>query len=218
MFCASLRKRREWAAAVPLLLKKEHRPWQEKKMETHDIAMPMSGNGTIDGGGVFLCLVLLSALDLKQPQTMERIERLFYLEVGRRCAIVFLLSTNDNDGGMSAFGRLQIEIMERFISIPILPLTSVDELPARLEAFRTELLNPRRSKLRYPGAEAKTLLQHSSLNGPLPELQTEKLTELNTNFGDLLDKMSTAQGQAIVQDYVPDVADRVVRFWTTESS
>ena len=206
-------------------------------METHDIAMPMSGNGTIDGGGVFLRLVLLSALDLKQPQTMERIERLFYLEVGRRCPIVFLLSTNDNDGGMSAFGRLQIEyahrtsapwnelcakqrprIMERFISIPILPLTSVDELPARLEAFRTELLNPRRSKLRYPGAEAKTLLQHSSLNGPLPELQTEKLTELNTNFGDLLDKMSTAQGQAIVQDYVPDVADRVVRFWTTESS
>ena len=108
--------------------------------------------------------------------------------------------------------------MEKLIRIPVLPLTSVDELPARLEAFRAELLTPHPSQARWPGDEAKELLRHSSLNGPLPEYPTERLTELNTNFSDLLDKMSTAQGQAIVQDYVPDVADGVVRFWTTESS
>lgn len=69
----------------------------------------MPGIGTIDSGGVFLRFILLSALDLKQPQTLQRIERLFCLEGGRRFAIVFLLSTSDNEDGLSALGRLQVE-------------------------------------------------------------------------------------------------------------
>lgn len=85
------------------------RPATEKKLETHDVAMPMPAVGTIDGGGVFLRFILLSVLDLKQPETLQRIERLFYLDGGRRCAIVFLLSADETDDGLSALGRLQIE-------------------------------------------------------------------------------------------------------------
>lgn len=138
MFCAGLRKRPEWAAVVPLLLKKEIRGWKgtsrlvfsaiprimlrsaaEKKLETHDIAMPMPGVGTIDGGGIFLRFILLSALDVKRPDTMQRIERLFYLEGGRRCALAFLLSTNGDEDGLSALGRLQVEYAR------LLPLDSI---------------------------------------------------------------------------------------------
>lgn len=86
------------------------RPATEKKLETHDVAIPMPAVGTIDGGGVFLRFILLSALDLKQPETLQRIERLFYLDGGRRCAIVFLLlSADETEDGLSALGKLQIE-------------------------------------------------------------------------------------------------------------
>lgn len=105
--------------------------------------------------------------------------------------------------------------MEKFISIPILPLTSLDDLPARLEAFRDKLLAPKPTQTRSASLEAKALLQHCSLNGPLPESQTDVLSDINTSFSDLLDKISTAQGQAILQDYVPEVANRMIQFWTT---
>ncbi|OIW34786.1 hypothetical protein CONLIGDRAFT_675742 [Coniochaeta ligniaria NRRL 30616] len=219
MFCATLRKRPEWAAAVPILLRKETRDWKEKKLETHDVAMPMPAIGTIRGGGVFLRFILLSAPDLKQPETLQRIERLFYLEGGRRCAIVFLLSTDGNQDGLSAMGQLQMEIMEKFISIPILPLTSLDHLPARLEAFHGKLLTPNPCQARSVSAEAQTLLPYCSVNPPLPQQPTHVLSDINTSFSDLLDKVTTGQGQAILQDYAgDDVANRIIQFWTTEFS
>lgn len=107
--------------------------------------------------------------------------------------------------------------MEKSISIPILPLTSLDDLPARLESFRDKLLALKPSPSPILGLDAKALLQHCSPTGPLPEVHTRVLTGLNTSFSDLLDKLSTSQGQAIVQDYAPEVSDSVIRFWTTES-
>ncbi|KAH8905503.1 hypothetical protein BR93DRAFT_802212 [Coniochaeta sp. PMI_546] len=217
MFCTTLRKRPEWAAAVPILLRKQTRNWKEKKLETHDVALPMPAIGTIDSGGVFLRLMLLSALDLKQPDTQQRIERLFYLEGGRRCAIVFLLSPDGNENGLLALGRLQIEIMEKFLTIPILPLMSLDDLPAMLEAFHGELIIPKPYQTHSVGSEAQALLPYCSVNPPLPQHPTHVLSDINTSFSDLLDKVSTGQGQAILQDYAgDDVAKRIIQFWTTE--
>jgi hypothetical protein len=259
MFCASLRKRPEWAAAIPFLLRKETRDWKgtscisacqethgalnssyrpEKRLSTHDLAMPLPGPATIDRGGVCLRFVLLSALDVKQPETMQRIERLYNFEGGRRCAIVFLLPTNDNECGVPALGWLQVEyannrrcrssslhvganellrIMEKFISIPILPLTSVSELPTTLEAFHHTLL-PREPFTVVPAfRESRALLQHCSTHGPIPESQTLLLSDLNSSFSDLVDKTSDVQGRDILHDYVPDVAERVIQFWTTEA-
>lgn len=71
--------------------------------------MPMPAVGSIGSSGGFLRFILLSALDVQQPETLQRIERLFYLEGGHRCAIIFLLSTSGNEDGLTAFAKLQIE-------------------------------------------------------------------------------------------------------------
>ncbi|KAB5580425.1 hypothetical protein GE09DRAFT_436503 [Coniochaeta sp. 2T2.1] len=224
MFCASLRKRPEWAAAVPIL-RKETRPWRETKLDTHDIAMPMPKDdikvGVAGSKDSSIRFILLSAVDIDKPVTLQRLERLFYLDGGCRCAIVFLLSTNDGaDDGPSAFGKLQIETLLKQITMPILPLASLDDLPMRLEYFYTKALVPKPAQpTRPPGVEAQEkLLPYCSGNPPLPEHATHVLSDINTDFRDLVDKISSEQGRAILHDYAEDVVERVVNFWTRESA
>jgi hypothetical protein len=108
--------------------------------------------------------------------------------------------------------------MERFISIPILPLTAAEDLPATLETFHKKLVTPKVPEVRSPLLESKALLQHCSLGGPLLDLETNMLSDLNTGFSDLVVKMTTLEGQEILRDYIPEHADRVIQFWATESN
>ena len=192
-----------------------------------------------------LRFVLLSAVDIDKPATLQRLERLFYLDGGQRCAIVFLLTTsNGADDGLSAFGKLQIEyvhsnrphytlapffysfanrILLRQITMPILTLTSLNDLPARLEYFYIKALDPKSAAAeqptRPPGVEAQEkLLPYCSENAPLTEYATHVLSDINTDFRDLVDKISSDQGRAILHDYAEDVMDRVINFWTRESA
>lgn len=107
-------------------------------------------------------------------------------------------------------------MMEKFISIPVLPVTSLEELPARLEDFYTKLCNARPTHSPSPKAEAQALLLYCSVQPPLPRHPTHILGDINSSFSDLLDKISTPQGQEILQDYAGEVANRVIQFWTTE--
>jgi hypothetical protein len=107
--------------------------------------------------------------------------------------------------------------MEKFISPPIIPITKLDELPARLEAFHSKLCAaPKPSPPSSVGFAAQALLPYCSVNPPLPQHPTHILSDINSSFSDLLDKVSTAQGREIMHDYAGDVADRVIQFWTTE--
>lgn len=110
--------------------------------------------------------------------------------------------------------------MDKLLTIPLLPLSTLDELPVRLEAFHSKLITAKSSPPRSAAVEAQALLPYCAVNPPLPERPTHILSDINTSFSDLLDKVSTAQGRAILQDYAGDAsaADRVIRFWTKEDS
>jgi hypothetical protein len=241
-FSTTLRSRPEWASAIPILLQRHHRDWKESKPEVHDIALPIPGLGTISSGSL-LRFLLLSAVDImpaNQAKTFQRTERLSYQDGGRRCAIIFLLSANPaGEDGMTAFANLQILlaslhsptsispspqlIAERLLTsnltVPILPLPTIAGLPTLLEEYHRKLTSPtstgttqlsdQKAKL-----EAQQLLPYAGLNPPLPSKAINVLGDINTSLGDLVEKVSTPQGQGILADYLDGVEGRVVGFWT----
>ena len=76
-------------------------------LTTHDLALPIPPRSpnTPPQKAIFL---LLSSSDLKQEQTIQRIERFSMLDGGEHVAIIFLLQEKeDKKDGMAAFIELQ---------------------------------------------------------------------------------------------------------------
>ena len=122
MFCASLRKREEWAPVPSTLLSQQRPKWKgtmvnavvrshgshspEQELETHDLAIPLPQRQK-EPKDVFR-LLLLSSVDIQPPEkSLARIERL-YQAGGKNVGIIFLLHEKESKhGGTGAFMRLQ---------------------------------------------------------------------------------------------------------------
>ncbi|KFH45759.1 hypothetical protein ACRE_034060 [Hapsidospora chrysogenum ATCC 11550] len=99
MFCSSLRRKREWA---PALRGSADPAYIETRLETHDIAFPVSIRGDI---AVFRG-VLVSTREVGASQTKQRLERLRLLDGGSSVFAVLLL---DGDSFMGSLTKLQME-------------------------------------------------------------------------------------------------------------
>lgn len=82
----------------------------EKKLETHDIAIPLPQLSQ-HAQKQFLRIILLSSEDMKDfPHVMDRIERLYHHAGGRYVGIFFLLGdVTSQENGLRSFMKLQAE-------------------------------------------------------------------------------------------------------------
>lgn len=102
-------------------------------------------------------------------------------------------------------------MMNKF-AMPIIPLTSVVDLPDTLLSFASRLTTTKPSLPCAPGSTPQALLPHCAVGPPLSPHAINVLSDINSSFSDLLDKATKPEGQIILQDYVGADAERVIRF------
>ncbi|KAM0700287.1 hypothetical protein Q7P35_012007 [Cladosporium inversicolor] len=160
MFCTTLRRRPSYASALSSLIATDGLKLRENRLETHDLAIPLSASLDTNTSNAEparkLRILLLApswALEAALPNTLDRIHHFGSLTGAQDLAIVFLLNPpktpsfisvkaltatdNDRDAGTKgvlAYAKLQASLLSRsdIPHIPILPLASVEGLPGLL--------------------------------------------------------------------------------------
>ena len=114
IFCASIRDRSVWAAAIPLLLadRTESR-WDTARLNSHDLAVHIAPPHGETVGGSTVRFALVTATDVGQPGLTKKLHRLVARKNGTDAVVIFLLSRCDADGPavdtMAAYEQLQLE-------------------------------------------------------------------------------------------------------------
>lgn len=112
-------------------------------------------------------------------------------------------------------------LMDNF-DIPLVPLQSIQDLPATLLKFHRSFLqadsSTRQAAPRSPSARPEqSLLPYCVLSPPLGEHSSHLLSDLTVGFADLVNKVSTAAKSNEIVEYVGQKdADRIVQFWVQE--
>ncbi|KAK4129590.1 hypothetical protein N657DRAFT_677188 [Parathielavia appendiculata] len=139
LVCSSLRQHPVWASAVTHLLQTDGRRWKEAHLVTHDIALSILDPHT-ERYEIFR-LLLISSADINNPQILSRIQHLSQLDA-TNTALVFLLQPHDTEEGppaMQAFMELHIRLTATQQYLPIIPLSTLPDLPTALQAFQSSL-------------------------------------------------------------------------------
>ena len=106
--------------------------------------------------------------------------------------------------------------MDKF-DMPLLPLSSIQALPATLQAFQAQLNTPCLPP-RPQQAVLHDLLSCSSLNPHPVEHNLNILSDITHDFKDLADKVATKEGRALLQEYLGADAKNIIDFWMFEYS
>ncbi|KAK3694646.1 hypothetical protein B0T22DRAFT_76639 [Podospora appendiculata] len=217
----NLRNSEQWAPVVEmLLLHSDRREWREARLETSDIALSVSQLSTPAGHHGSIHFILLSTADVRKPHILHRLEGLHQSNGGGNAAIIFLLDESISSRGESAmhFTKLQLEITTKF-GIPILPLTSLEELPSVLQVYKTNLLSSETTEP-LPLETAHDLLPYCSV-GPLMSRQsTEVLSRDSMSLKELLmETQNIEEGRGNLRTALgPEDAERLINFWEHEVS
>ncbi|WYZ34508.1 hypothetical protein EsH8_I_000784 [Colletotrichum jinshuiense] len=152
------------------------------------------------------------------PAKEQRLDRLYHLDGGRDAAIIFLLDGRGQDADPTgAFVKLQIEILNK-LDLPLIPLSSVSDLPNTLNALQTSLstANPSASSAQ---PTPFSLLQHMASGcSPLSEHTTNLLSELGRSPHEVAALAETEQGKAQILDLLgPAEGARVLSFLAQEN-
>lgn len=99
-------------------------------------------------------------------------------------------------------------------TMPVIPLTSADDLQGTLLTFNTRIGTARPPPLACTLTSApSSLLRHCVIGEPLSSHASNVLSDINSCFSDLLDKTVQPEGQMMLHDYVGEDANRVIQFW-----
>ncbi|KAI1263026.1 hypothetical protein F5Y18DRAFT_429496 [Xylariaceae sp. FL1019] len=124
MFCSSIRQREEWATLPPLLLSSQSTLglWREARLETHDVAIPLSTPGAATRRT--LRAIFMSPTDVGSSSNTARIDRLYFLNGGRDIAIIFLLKQQgqqgQQEGSMAILMALHLEQVSHILRQEVL--------------------------------------------------------------------------------------------------
>lgn len=188
-------------------------------------------------GQRYLRFVLLSTADGDSGYRHQRVDRLYHLSAGSDAAIIWLL---DDGGGGSSFAQFQIECVpplpaasvsntdaydERLADesdMPLIPLQSIEDLPATLSRFHRAFLKAELST-RHPRAQAsgtgpvQTLLPYCAVLPPLSEHKVHVLSDVTVGLADLANMVNSREGRAEIARYLEQKdADRIIGFWSRE--
>ncbi|KAG8165285.1 hypothetical protein KVR01_005560 [Diaporthe batatas] len=213
MFCTSLRRRKEWAPAIPRLLQTRDPKFRESKLDTHDVNLPLPSPDA--PGTRYLRFLLLSPADQDPRARHLRIERLENQSGGGDAAIIWLVGEGSDE---SPYLQLLNEIVDIF-EVPLLRLRSVEDLPETLHKFHQSFLksNSNQHTSTQPMKAVQTLLPYTGLSPPLRQHTANLLTDLTMGFANLANMAVTETGQSELVGYLgQEEARRVVSFWTQE--
>ncbi|KAI1128387.1 hypothetical protein F5Y10DRAFT_240566 [Nemania abortiva] len=211
-FCASLRKRLDWAGLPSLLWKSNSRDlsgkWKEIQLDTHDISIPLTAQRVFRA-------IFISPRDMASARTLGRIERLHNLNDGQDSGIIFLLKHDDDQqSAVPALMTLQLQLVGNW-ELPVIPVESVAAVPASLLALRRELVASDAN--RKAANPASSLLPFCSDKGRLAEHSVNVLTDMTSGFRDLLSKLSSdAQFVAEISQLLDEDADKLKGFWVND--
>ncbi|KAM3077691.1 hypothetical protein ACMFMG_007015 [Clarireedia jacksonii] len=217
MFCSTLRKRKEWAFIPSVLLKENLPKWQEKNLETHDIAIPVPR--VKQNHQEYFRFLLLSSSDLDTPAAvMGRVERLYHQTGGRDIGIIFLLQTNGRSNDTTAFLKLQVSLLDNF-QMPLLPLYSIEKLLPTIHMFHKRLLSP--GVQRTINAQFE-LLPSCMIGTGMTEHTRNILSDICHSLPELVQAAISSDGQDKLRQWLSDnrdssqAAEDVIDFWKQE--
>ncbi|KAI0164872.1 hypothetical protein GGR57DRAFT_215317 [Xylariaceae sp. FL1272] len=216
VFCSSIRQRQEWAALPRLLLSSQTTLglWKETRLETHDVAIPLSAPG-VSTRRTFRA-IFMSPTDVGSSPNAARIDRLCHLNGGRDIAIIFLLKQDgQQEDSMAMFMTLQLSLIGEY-NIPIVPIESIDAMLETLSILHRQLVSPTASNTRHN--PATSLLPYCSAAAtPLTEHAVNILSEVTSDFQDLLCKISTTATSKFTEGLLLDRdLESLKEFWTEE--
>ncbi|KAI1756518.1 hypothetical protein F4782DRAFT_269114 [Xylaria castorea] len=208
LICMSLRKRLDWAGLAPSLLKSKSScgKWKETQVDTHDIAIPLNYQRVFRA-------ICLSPRDIASTESLKRIERLYNLNGGQDSGLIFLLKNEDSQQNAThALMTLQLQLVGNW-ELPVVPVPSVAAVEASLATLRNQLM----AASRKPPGPASRLLPFCSDREPLATHTVNVLTDVTSDFRDLLNKLSsnTVFESEIALLLGPDT-EKLKSFWTDE--
>ncbi|KAI0898248.1 hypothetical protein F4806DRAFT_352102 [Annulohypoxylon nitens] len=209
LVCYSLRKRPDWGSFASAVLKANNIKWKEAQLDTHDAALPIPGQPHRALRAIFL-----SPLDVGTDDCQNRIQRLFHLNGGQDVVIVFLLKQGGGKvNPMEAFMTLQLNLGE--FEMPIIPAHSIEDVPNSLMAFHRQISTTRGGS-RGTANQSRLLLPYCSDKSRLSEHAVNILTDITSNFRDLLNLVSTSDGQTKLIDLLDGDSRSAIAFWEEE--
>ncbi|KAK1639165.1 hypothetical protein BDP81DRAFT_405022 [Colletotrichum phormii] len=230
-FCSSLRQRPEWSPIYHTFLcillpsaftftdGRENN--KESRLDTHDIALPISQNRTYR-------FILLSPKDVGQRATEKRLERLYSLDGGRNIAVIFLIGeVADQSDAMQAFMEFKIDLMEKKLDLLPVPLTSHMELPSTLACVREMLaavlpaFEPVFDSSLFlsltPNLSVALIQYMAGSNEPLSEHSANLLSELGQSPREIAALADTEEGRVRILDVLgPQDGQAVLGFLALE--
>ncbi|KAH8675982.1 hypothetical protein BX600DRAFT_191628 [Xylariales sp. PMI_506] len=213
LICSSMRRRPDWASLVPALLQGGSKisvgKWKETTLEHHDIAIPMPLIGQFPR--FTLRAICLSIQDVGTEKANARTERLFNLNGGQYVAILLLMQQHGRGTGMAGLMRLQLQ---NDLELPIIPIASLTAAPGALQGFHQQLCTTAVSHNRP--APARSLLLYCSDDQVLKEHTINILSDITSDFKDLIAKATSSDGQKVLEEYLGPDAERVVNYWKTD--
>ncbi|KAL7273254.1 hypothetical protein RUND412_003899 [Rhizina undulata] len=168
MYSPTLRTRAPWSTVLPALSKHpklhlKQSPPTRAPESTADVALPLAG--TVKAT---LHVLLLSKSDSK-AEALKRLDKLLCGGGEGVVAVVFLSEEDGGDGNDCDIWELQLAIHETFSeAVPMIPLASVEDLPALLLKFVEEYnAAVRESESRPSVSTSARLLSLVTTNPPL---------------------------------------------------
>ncbi|KAG9247517.1 hypothetical protein BJ878DRAFT_539227 [Calycina marina] len=193
------------------LLASKELKWEEKKLETHDLAIPL-------GPQKNLLLILLASADIQCPGNyMDRIERLYHQTGGGQVGIVFLVQDAiSRENGTHNLMRLQASLLPNF-EMPIIPLFTATSLQSTILKFQRQFVLSQSSAEAIPSVNPSiALLFHCTVNGTLPEHTRNVLSDIVHSIPELSQAATSRDGQECLRGYLKGHAEETIEFWGHE--
>ncbi|KAK4186445.1 hypothetical protein QBC35DRAFT_554036 [Podospora australis] len=241
-FNPSLRGRPPWATVADQLSSHYKKQCQEVHLNGYDISLSVSDEELERHDE--LRILLLSSEDIRDNQAAARIERFVNSSRTSKRMLMFLVQkqvssqvcqqdTQDRDRDdaqqksqdpMTLYMKLQAELMQHTVNIPILPLVRVDSIVTALHALQTSLLK----SMSDPGSQLlsslfgpRDLLPYCSDQGVQP-LAKEHAGSLSQNYftiGEIVHDLRTEGGRRRIAKIMgSEEENKLLRFWTDRLS
>ncbi|KXJ95334.1 hypothetical protein Micbo1qcDRAFT_200751 [Microdochium bolleyi] len=221
-YCSSLRERTRGTPAVAAFRAAK---WKEADLATHDASMLLPAQHAQHVPEPTLRAAFVTAADLDTSKTSPdavwmRLERLYHLNgSGRDSVVVFILAEHGKPDGhaMNAYTKLQADLVDKDLAMPIAPCAKWEHAPQTLAAFHRELcLSRRPARPQIDTSTVIELLRHSATRRPLSEHSVHVLTDLTVGLSDHLDKLSGQESRKKLLDYLGEEGERALAFWLEE--
>ncbi|KAI0452773.1 hypothetical protein F5B21DRAFT_482266, partial [Xylaria acuta] len=208
LICTSLRKRLDLAGLAPSLLKSNSScgKWKETQLDTHDVAISLHSQRVFRA-------IFISPGDVASSEGLNRIERLYNLNGGQDSGLIFLMKGDDAQQNVThALMMLQLQLVGNW-ELPVIPVGSVAAVEASLATLRHQLM----AASRKPPGPASSLLPFCSDREPLAKHTINVLTDVTSDFRDLLDKLSSnSVFESEIAPLLGPDAEKLKSFWMDE--